>query len=215
MKSSKNIFKIILSFCLLSILIGCASTDHKPTFTQANTDKEGQWECKAQLKNLTKNESHVVNLDVYAIRHHNLRMEATGPLGIRLASILMIEQQFSAIEYTQQKAYLGSAKSKSFASVLKIPVDPKWFYNIFFDEALPGPEWQCSYDKNNMIKECNNNQAQFKIQWLDRIEDNKRIVISNPQFQLNIITKEHQPKVENPDKVFNLKIPENYSKIQI
>ena len=58
-------------------------------------------------------------------------------------------------------------------------------------------------------------QAQFKIQWLDRIEDNKRIVISNPQFQLNIITKEHQPKVENPDKVFNLKIPENYSKIQI
>lgn len=215
MKSPTNTFKSLFSFFLLSLLLACVSTEHKPTLTQANTDKEGQWECKAQLKNLTKNESHIVNLNVYAVRHHNLRMEATGPLGIRLASILLIEQQFRAIEYTQQKVYLGSAKSKSFASVLKIPIDPQWFYNIFFDEALPGPEWKCSYDKNHLIKECSNNQVNFKIEWLDRIDDNKRIVISNPQYQLNIITKEHKTKVENPDKVFNLKIPENYTKIQI
>ena len=86
MKSPTNTFKSLFSFFLLSLLLACASTEHKPTLTQANTDKEGQWECKAQLKNLTKNESHIVNLNVYAVRHHNLRMEATGPLGIRLAA---------------------------------------------------------------------------------------------------------------------------------
>ncbi len=206
---------IFFALFLSIIISACASSTHKTNITTPEQSKEGQWECKAQLKNLVKNESHVVSLDVFAIKPNNLRLEATGPLGIRLASVLLTEQQFTAVEYTQQKAYIGTAKSKSFASVLKIPIEPNWFYNIFFDEPLNAPGWKCSFDNNKVVKECNNTQAQFKIEWLDRAEDNKRIVISNPQYQLNILTKEHQPKVEHPDKVFHLKIPDNYTKIQI
>lgn len=215
MNTIEKLQKNVLFFFLSLIVIGCASSTHKENTATPEVSKEGQWECKAQLKNLVNNESHIVSLNVFAIKPNNLRLEASGPLGIRLASVLLNEQQFTAIEYSKQKVYIGSAKSKLFASVLKIPIEPKWFYNIFFDEPFTTPGWQCSFDNNKQVKECTNAQNQFKIEWLDRIDDNKRIVISNPQYQLNILTKEHQPKVERPDKVFQIKIPENYKKIQI
>ena len=90
-----NVFLLIFS----GFLFGCATA---PTTFNAGKE-QGQWEAKAQVKDLEKNKTETVSLEVIAQKDHALRMEVNGTMGIHVASLLMKNSDISYAIHTQKR----------------------------------------------------------------------------------------------------------------
>jgi hypothetical protein len=92
-------------------------------------------------------------------------MELTGTLGARVASLLMKDQGISYAIHTQKKYYSGSVTEKSLLPLLKVELDPRWLYSVFFDQALQGSGWKCSNDNKNLVEKCEQAKTNYSILW--------------------------------------------------
>ena len=193
---------LVLGFLVLA---SCAS---KPV--AFNSEKEeGQWEAKAQIRDLQKGSSNTVSLDVMSVRNQDLRMEVTGTLGIHVASFLLNESEVSCAIHTQKRFYSGPVSETALRPLLKADVDPRWLYGVFFDEPIKG--WKCS---GSPVEKCQKSDG-TQIVWSDRKGENKRITISNSQFELQILVKNFMTKVQSPDRAFKLEPPESYRRYKL
>lgn len=185
--------------------IGCAS---KPVVYNP-AKAEGQWEAKAQVRDLVNGKTNTVSLDVMARRDEALRMEVSGTMGIHVASFLLSGSQVRYVIHTQKRFFSGTVSEKALRPLLKVNIDPRWLYGIFFDEDLPA--WKC---QGRPVQVCEKSDG-TKITWTDRSEERKRITISNPQFEVQILVKDFQTKVQDPDKAFRLEVPEGYRRYKL
>lgn len=190
---------------ILVFLAGCAS---KPVSYNATKD-EGQWEAKAQVRDLEKGKTNTVSLEVMALKDKALRMEVSGTMGVHVASFLLKGSEVQYAIHTQKRYFSGPASEKALRPLLNASVDPRWLYSIFFDEQLEG--WKCS---GQPIEICERSDG-TKITWTDRKEEKKRIIIANPQFELQVLVKDFTTKVQSPDKAFGFEAPEGYRRYKL
>lgn len=195
-------------FLLLSafVFIGCA-TRQTTEFHQGKS--EGQWEAKAQVRNLENGASNAISLEVMSLRDQALRMEVTGTMGVHVASFLMKGPDVSYAVHTQKRYFSGPATERALRPILKADVDPRWLYSIFFDLPLRG--WECA---GSPVEKCQRSDG-TQITWTDREGERKRVTISSPQYELQILVKNFQTKVQSPDRAFNLETPDSYRRYKL
>lgn len=208
MKPTKIIFLALLS---LEILNGCAS---KPVAYNPEKD-QGQWDAKAQIKDLTQQKSNSFSLQVMAEKNRVLRMEITGTMGISVASLLLKGDEISYAIHRQKKFISGIASEKALAPLLNVNLDPRWLYAIFFDEAIPEKNWSCQKGADLKIEKCIRAQDGFTIQWSERNGENKRVTLSNAKFELQVLVKNFMTKVQSPERAYSLSPPEGYKRYKL
>jgi hypothetical protein len=197
-----------LNFLFVTILVCLAGCASKPVVYNLAKD-EGQWEAKAQVRDLANGKTNTVNLEVMAFRDKALRMEVSGPMGVHVASFLLKGSEVRYAIHTQKRYFSGAVTERSMRPLLNASIDPRWLYSVFFDEELQG--WQC---KGQPIEICERTDG-TKITWTDRQEEKKRIIITNPQFELQVLVKNFTTKVQAPEKAFGLEAPEDYKRYKL
>jgi hypothetical protein len=181
-----------------------------------NSEKrEGQWEAKAQIKNLENGKSNTLSLDVASEKDQALRMEVSGTMGVSVASFLLKGSEVSYEIHTQKKFISGPASERALKPLLNISVDPRWLYSVFFDEPLTGKNWNCKLGADQLVESCQRLEEPMKIQWLERHGERKRVVISNPKFELQVLVKNFETKVQSPETAFTLVSHPSYKRYKL
>lgn len=204
-------YRFLIPVISALLLTSCAS---KPVARDVSKS-QGTWSAKAQIKNLKQNKSQVVNMDVIAIKDSAMRVEITATLGIPVASILLRDKQISYAVHTQKKFYSGDISEKALQPVMQIALNPNWLYVIFFDQEIKDRDWICEKNQEGLVEKCVNSKTNQQITWSERMGENKRILLKNSDFELNILVKDFTTKVEAQDQVFSLDIPANYKRYKL
>lgn len=197
-----------LLFFSIAFLSACASQPVK--FDEGKN--QGTWQAKVQVKDLKANKSDVLSLEVIAVKEEAMRMEITGTLGARLASLLMNKNEISYAVHTQKKYYRGNLSERSLKPLLRVDLDPRWLYAAFFDQSLSG--WDCSTDEKGLVQKCSQKNG-MEIQWSERQGENKRVLIKGSDFEVNVLVKDFTTKVQNPAKAFSLEAPPSYKRYKL
>lgn len=200
--------KMVLLLSILALLSACASQPVK--FDE--TKNQGTWQAKVQVKDLNTNKADVLSLEVVAVKDEAMRMEITGTLGARLASLLMKQNEISYAVHTQKKYYRGALSEKSLKPLLRVDLDARWLYSAFFDQPLAG--WECVKDENGLVQKCTQKTG-MEIHWSDRQGENKRVLIKGTDFEVNVLVKDFSTKVQNAEKAFSLEPPSSYKRYKL
>lgn len=197
-------------FLLTFFLSGCVS----------KTVQEGglrgmQWESKALVKNLKENKTQSVTIDIYTVKDIRARFEVTALLGFQVASVVMSPQEISYTLYPQKTFYYGKNSERTFAKLLGLPLHPMNLTNIAHDEPVRGLGWACELDIAGFISRCENAAKKIKIQWSDRKEGQKKVVITSPQFEMQWHFSAPKTEVQFKPELFTLRQPEGFKAIQL
>ena len=199
---------------LLALSIGVISCATKPVAFNAEK-REGQWEAKAQIKNLSNGKTNTVSLDVASQKDEALRMEVTGAMGVSVASFLLKGSDVAYEIHTQKRHVSGPASDRALQPLLQVSVDPRWLYSVFFDEPLTAKDWTCEKGPDQLVASCERAGEPMKIQWLERQGERKRVIISNAKFELQVLVKNFETKVQSPEKAFTLESHPNYKRYKL
>ncbi|QDK36275.1 hypothetical protein DOE51_01005 [Bdellovibrio sp. NC01] len=190
-------------------LSACAT---KPV--QEGTYEKAQWETKALIRNLKEQKTQSVNIDIMAIKDQRARFEITALLGFQVASLVMSPQEISYAIYPEKKFYYGKSSESAVARMIGLPLHPMNLAYIAFDEPMRGVGWKC-YAASGVLLRCENPQRQINIEWKDREQGQKKVVITAPQFEMQWLFKAPQTEVQFKNETFTLKQPEGFKAIQI
>lgn len=177
--------------------------------------KTAQWETKAIVKNLREGKTQSLNIDIYAIKNQRARLEITALLGLQVASLVMSPSDISYIVYPQKTFFYGRNSERAFSRMLNLPLHPMNLANIAFDEPVRGPGWTCRQDDQGGLSQCENSKREIQVNWLDRNEGQKKVVIRAPQFEMQWQFTAPKTEVEFKSELFTLKQPSGFKAIQI
>ncbi len=208
MKQMCLLWTTIIGF---QFLIGCSTQP-----VAYNSAKEqGQWDAKVQIKDFTQQKTNHLSLLVIAENNRFLRMDVTGPMGISIASLLLKGDEVSYAIHNQKRFISGMASEKALVPLLNVNIDPRWLYNVFFDVPFLEKNWSCQKGLDLKIEKCERLQDKFKIQWSERQGENKRVTLSNDNFEVQVLVKDFKTKVQSPENAFTLSPPEGYKRYKL
>jgi hypothetical protein len=198
-----------LIFCLSAM--GCATK----TVLREGAYQKAQWETKAMIKDLRQNKNQSLSIDIFAIKNERARFEITALLGYQVASLVMSPQEISYIIYPQKKFYYGKNSEQAVQSIIGLSLHPMNLASIAFDEPVRGRGWQCNIDGKGLIASCENKERAMIVQWLNRSEGTKKVVITAPQFEMQWQFDAPQTEVQFKNELFTLRQPEGFKAIQL
>jgi hypothetical protein len=192
----------------MALQMGCALKMKKDAPMSATTDAiPMSWETKASIKDIRKNKTNQVSIDVVAIKNQRLRMEASATMGYQVGSLVMTAGEFVAVIYPQKKIFKGPLNERSLTKTFNMPIPPMALYSIAYDEPIRGTNWKCMLDSNKIISLCENGVT--KVEWLNRKEGAKLIKISSATVEINWFFKSPEPKELTPE-LFVAELPDGY-----
>ena len=207
MKNSINLF---FAMVLGVFSFGCATKPvHEGAYRQA------QWETKAMIRNLKEQKTQTVDIDIMAIKNDRARFEITAILGFQVASLVMSPQEISYAIYPEQKFFYGRSSESAVARMIGLPLHPMNLSYIAFDQPVRGPGWKCYAGPSGLISKCENQQRAIHVEWKDRSEGKKKVVITAPQFEMQWLFNAPQTEVQFKPETFTLKQPSGFKAIQI
>lgn len=198
----------LITVVFLMLQSGCALKGTKEA-PEAMSQDQGpmSWETKASIRDLRKNKTNQVTIDLVAIKNQKLRMEASATLGYQVGSLVMTNSDFVAIIYPQKKIFKGALNEQSLGRTFNIPLPPSALYSIAYDEAIKGKNWKCQYDSNKWISQCENGVS--KVEWLNRKENTKLVKITSATIEMNWFFKAPEKK-ELTAELFVAELPNGY-----
>lgn len=170
------------------------------------------WESKASIRDLKKNKTNQLTIDLVAIKYQKLRMEASATLGYQVGSLIMNQSEFVAVIYPQKKIFKGPLNEQALGKTFNLPIPPSALYSIPYDEAIKGSNWKCQYDINRWVSICENGIA--KVEWLNRKENTKLVKITSANIEMNWFFKAPELKELTPD-LFVADLPSGYQTQEI
>lgn len=197
-----------ISILFLAMQIGCAmkmKKDSQPAITEDTA--VWSWETKAAVKDIRKNKTNQISIDVVSIKNQKLRMEASATLGYQVGTLVMGPNDFVAVIYPQKKIFKGPLNEKSLARTFNMPIPPAALYSIAYDEPIKGAQWKCQYDANKWISICDSGVS--KVEWLNRKEGSKLIKITSATVEISWFFKAPERK-EFTAGLFEAELPEGY-----
>lgn len=203
-----KLFSILI--LVLSLLnISCAMNMKKDgSDSLGNEELKGtplSWETKAAIRDIRKNKTNQVTIDMIAIKNQKLRLEASATLGYQVGSLVMSPNEFIAVIYPQKKILKGPLNERSLAKTFNMPIPPTALYSIAFDEPIRG--WKCQLDANKVVSMCDSGVS--KVEWLNRKEGSKLIKISSATVEITWFFKAPEPKEFTPE-LFVAELPNGY-----
>ena len=195
----------------LFLMSGCATAPQK----FSNEKMAGQWEAKLQITDRKLNKTYNLGLDVVAERPDLLRAEVSATLGIAVASVLLKGKQISYDVHRSKRFYSGLSSDRALEPVLQVSFDPAFLFNLFFDEPIHDANWSCSVTPDRVVESCVREPDKLFVQWLERNGENKRIVVKAKDFDIQVLIKDYQTKVQNRERAFVLDPPSTYSSFKL
>jgi hypothetical protein len=205
------------SVCALAIiagLTGCGSAPVGPE-TPLSGLQQGQWETKTLVRDLKRNKSNIVGMDILAERPGRLRLEVSGTMGIPVASLTLKDGEIQYLIPREKKFYYGKVGPTALAPVIAVPVDPSLLFHLLFEDMPPSKEWVCEYDAGKRLKSCEEAATQTRIEWSNRSGNLKHIRLAARDYEIQIQVKDFKSKVQVKPTTFHLESPANYRKVQI
>jgi len=176
------------------------------------------WGAKAQIKELKTDKVQQISIDFVGQAPGYIRADITGPLGISLATLVTDQNQIQYILYRQKSFYEGQASEKALRSVLKMDLDARHLYSICFDQPILEKNWNCKVGKDGMVDLCKNEEKSLLIQWTERNEYKKRVILSNADYEIQIVYKDYRTKVLDPSQnksPFRIEVPEEFKRYKV
>lgn len=212
-----KIFKLLPILFLVSCI---SKTTHEgPQDTQVKPNELQLWNAKAQIKELKKDKTQQVSLDFVVMPPGSIRVDVSGPMGISLAALVVQDDHIRYAIYRQKAFYEGLANEKALRSVLRMDLNARYLLNISLDQPILDKGWQCLVDSQGVLQNCSNKDRGLKIVWLDRDGFKKRVLLTNADYEVQILFKEHSTKVLSPEAKsagpFHLEIPEGFQRYKI
>ncbi len=184
---------------------GCQTTP-----TKFETIQKGRWQTKMLVRDHKESKSQIVNLDIVAVRPDKLRVEVTTSLGMHLASLVMNNGEFRGAIVNQKRFLIGPATPYSFSNVIGVPLDPRLFMNLLFDEAPTTKDWVCVLDKNQFLESCENKNQSLKLGWKDREVSRRKVELEAKTFSIQMLLQGFSTKVEEAPETFTLNAPDGF-----
>jgi hypothetical protein len=210
-RQQRLLFRCLLGLIFCFTAIGCATK----TVLREGAFQKAQWETKAMVKDLRQNKNQSLTIDIYAIKNERARFEITALLGYQVASLVMSPQEISYIIYPQKKFFYGKNSERAVQQMIGLPLHPMNLTSIAFDEPVRGRGWQCNIDGQGLIASCENKERAIVVQWLNRSEGSKKVVITAPQFEMQWQFDAPQTEVQFKNELFTLRQPEGFKAIQL
>jgi hypothetical protein len=198
---------LILSFIFI---LGCQTSPKR-----YNEILEGEWAAKILVKDIKSGSSHILNVDIRAIKQRFFRMNVNNPAGMHIASLALQEDYFEYILMNEKKFYKGRARPNALRPLLETSLDPILLHNIVFDIPIEGNNWKCENNKNEFVEVCENLQENLKIEWSDRQQTSKLVKVTHPTIELQIKFISFIKDPELKKEIFSLKIPKGFKIYQI
>ncbi|MEK2689612.1 hypothetical protein [Bdellovibrio sp. GT3] len=200
-----------LSILIAALLLNACAT--KPVVEGPLVKAE--WQTKAMIRDMKANKSQSVSIDMLAIKNQRVRLDVTAIMGFQVASLVMSPKEIAYAIYPRKEFYYGKNSEKSIERIIGLSLHPMNLANIAFDEPVRGPGWTCEQDISKLIKSCENQQRSIRVDWKDRTEGQKKVVITAPQFEMQWLFKAPQTEVQFKPETFTLKQPDGFKAIQI
>lgn len=191
------------------LLQGCASLTTKK-FSEVES---GQFESKVLVRDKVESKSGIVNVTFRGIKDKKLRLDVLSPLQTHLASLSLNGDDLKYILPPEKKSYRGIASAAAMQPILRIPMDPKLLYNLFFDIPISDKNWSCTQDKNGFLKDCQTMRGDLKIKWVSRSGEQRVLEVDHAKAFLQINIHKFKGAVSAKDPKLDLKIPDSYKAI--
>lgn len=198
----------ILILALPLINVSCAmkmKKDGEGSLSGETLGTPFSWETKANIRDLRKNKTNQVTIDLVAVKNQRLRMEASATLGYQVGSLVMSQGEFIAVIYPQKKILKGPLNERSLAKTFNMPIPPSALYSLAYDEPIRG--WKCQFDTNKVVSACDGGVS--KVEWLNRKEGAKLVKISSATVEITWFFKAPEPKEMTPE-LFVAELPTGY-----
>jgi hypothetical protein len=177
--------------------------------------QKAEWETKALIRDLKENKSQSVSIDMFAVKNQRVRLDVTALMGFQVASLVMSPKEIAYAIYPRKEFYYGKNSERSIERIIGLSLHPMNLANIAFDEPIRGAGWMCEQDNSHVLSKCENKQRSIRVEWKDRTEGQKKVVITAPQFEMQWLFKAPQTEVQFKPETFTLKQPEGFKAIQI
>ncbi|QDK43844.1 hypothetical protein DOM22_01035 [Bdellovibrio sp. ZAP7] len=177
--------------------------------------QQAEWETKALIRDMKENKSNSVSIDMMAVKNQRVRLDITAVMGFQVASLVMSPKEIAYAIYPRKEFYYGKNSEKSVERIIGLSLHPMNLANIAFDEPVRGPGWTCEQDSSRILSKCENKQRSIRVEWKDRTEGKKKVVITAPQFEMQWLFKAPQTEVQFKPETFTLKQPDGFKAIQI
>ena len=201
-------FGLLLGLCLG--LFGCA------TATKSSQIKAPSLaiETKMQIKDLKKNETHNIKIEIVLLTDQAVRMEVSALFGYSVASVLMTSQKIKYALHTSKKYVEGAFTAKTFFPVFKQNIDPLIIWNAVHNRSPQSPKLECKNDIDNKPLLCMSSDG-VKVTWVYEDSVKRRIEIKSPNFEMIWVFKDQKAVEASLNETFVLNKPAEYQHIQI
>lgn len=207
----------------LTLLVSGCQTHHKPMTEAPLAPGEifGR-DGRVDIEDLKKNKSHRISVSSYILPNQKMRVEATGPLSIPIATLLVTEDRIQAQLYREKKYLFGIfprvwERENPTLRAISIPISPKVLQAIVLDKNLDARSWKCSSSADGS-KVCQNlrpsEHLPDAIFWSPEIEGSRTVKADSANFKMTW-TLGALEKVVAKENMFVLRVNENYQKVDI
>ena len=171
-------------------------------------------DTKVQIKDLRKDESHSVKIEIFLLTDQAIRMEVTALFGYPIASIVMTPESIKYALHTSKKFVDGPFTAKTLYPVFKQNIDPNILWNSIHSRSPQAGNLKCQEDSQGRPSSCANEDG-VAVNWSYENQVKRRIEIKNQNFQMIWVFKNQKPLEAAHNETFVLKKPEEYQQIQI
>ena len=165
------------------------------------------------MKDNKKHRSFILYLKANAIRDEKMRLDLTSSLGGHVASLVLTGNDLKYVLVPQKRYFEGSSRAESLRPVLSMPLDPRWLYDIFFDQPIRSPGWSCS-SENTLVKDCQNPDLGLKVSWSERMGAKRTVVVDHEMGRLQMNFQNWKPDLDRRANLFALETPSGFQKIK-
>lgn len=198
-------------FVAVLALVSCTSKPPRP-FDAKMT--KAQWETKLRVKDLAKDKTQSLSVDVLGERGSNLRLEASAILGYPVASYVMNREGFQCAVYSKKVFYEGGLSETALEPLLRLPLSPTVLSRVAFDEPIRDRGWSCANGQDGLVASCESASRGLKVVW-NRKDEAKTVRIEGATFQMDWVFNEPRTEVQFKDDTFRLKVPKDFRVIRL
>jgi hypothetical protein len=210
-QSSQSLHKSLLTSAIALIVltgIGCAMATKK--FTDVTI---GQWESRALVRDAKSNKSFIIYMTFIAENKGRLRLDVTSSVGSQISSMLVEKEQVTLLLLRDKKFYKGPASSPRLFSALNLPLDPRIFLNILFDQPVEQKGWSCAKDAEGIVTECKNAGQNIRYTIADRSGAKRTVTVTHPRGSAQVNFTKFNSGPFDLDKIFALPTPKSFGAI--
>lgn len=180
------------------LLVGCASS------TKNLTPNAFETSSKAKFEDKIDKEANSLSIDIIHIPNEIVRMDVSGLLGIKVATILMSPKWIKCAIHTQKTFLEAPFSAKAFKPIFGQEIDPKFLWNVVHGQIYKDGVYAGTDVKTELTS---GKLGQFQP---------RRLTIENSKMKLLWLLKSQKGLVVNSqNETFVLNPPDNYKLVQL